>query len=102
MLQLTPAQFHAIFDAFHEQRKIADYHLSWIRLLLASPYRDKQRHPTSFTMDEFVVFSDTAKDIQKQKEQTPDQMLAYVQNFLHPYFQRRAEIEKLIPPEELN
>lgn len=49
-----------------------------------------------------MVFSDTAEDIRKQQEQTPEQMLEFVTEHLVPYFNKRAELEAMMGPEELN
>lgn len=88
-----------MFEAYHETRKMLDMQLGWIRMLQLAPYRDKSKQISAPSIGDFVLFSDTAEDVAASKRQTPEQQLAFVQNFLHPHFEARAELEAKLQKE---
>lgn len=92
-MDLTPAQFAAMSEAYHQERKITDLQFSWVRQLQAEPYRNHKMRAAPYRPEEFSLFEDTGDGVRRSGGQTPEEQLAYVKNFLHPYFEARAEIE---------
>jgi hypothetical protein len=90
VLDLTPVQFRALFEAHFEQKKFLDIQLGYIRSIFANQIRDSASHPLPFTTEEFVMLEESREDIEKLKEQSPDQQLSYVENFVVPILNVRA------------
>lgn len=75
----------------HEQEQaVVDLQFAFLRLCVLSPHRDPKKPAPK--LEDFVLFPTSSKVA--KSEQTPEEQLAYVQNFLHPYFEARHEYEE--------
>lgn len=95
---MTPAQFAACSDVFDNERRIEDAQFAYTRLLLIEPHRDKKKKSTPYTADDFALFGEKAQkqSEQKRETQTWQGQKSYVENFLHPFFVARANLEDKI------
>lgn len=91
---LTPAQYAALSDVLDEERRTIDLQLGWVRALLVEPHRDKSKHPNPFRPEDFSIYPALDKPAHAPRgEMSPDQQLAFVRGFLHPYFKARHAAE---------
>lgn len=94
--RLTPAQYAALSKVVDEDRRSLDFQLGWIRMLLAEPYRDRQRTHEPFKPTDFTVYKQkgATQSTPASREMTPDQMLAHVRGCVIPFFKAREEALK--------
>lgn len=77
-----------MWRAYHKERKVLDMQLAAVRQVLIAPHLQKG-HPVP-TLDQLCLFADSAP---QKAGQSPEQMLDFVKNVLHPHFQKKHEEE---------
>jgi len=91
---LTAAQYAAMSKAYHQERRLTDLQFAWMRQLLAEPHRNQKSHPQPFKTQDFALFVDQDDENSVGSGQTPDEQLAMVKSWIHPYFEARSELDK--------
>lgn len=79
---------------YHQERRLLDLQFAWVRQLIAEPSRNTKSHPRPFKPQEFALFLDQDEENSVKFGQSPDEQLAMVKSWIHPYFEARAEFDK--------
>lgn len=76
--RLTPAELTLEIEGFRERRKHQEYLNGLLCMIMAEPYRDKDKHPKPFKPEDFMPSYEKPKAEEPKPKQTWQEMLALI------------------------